>query len=165
MLSLSRFKDSFGLPNGEFSKSLKNGRYAEDPTHSDKYDRMKDPLDFLEKAPDTGKPKSPQGQNGTVTGSARVVIDVNGKETPAPYHCAEAGALDVPFPPVPVPAAAGSHLPWATDAATLRASCSKDLHCFQEFVKTNTEHLPLRHAFMMAYRPSIPFLSPMTVVG
>lgn len=83
MLKLGRFSDLYGKPDDEFARGMSDRGYAEDPRYPEKLMSMPDPLDYLGKAPDTGAKKQNEGPNGTVSGSVRVTVDVNGKESTA----------------------------------------------------------------------------------
>lgn len=83
MLNLRNFSDLYGKTDEEFARGLSDRGYAQDPRYTEKMLNMPDPADYLGKAPDTGAKKQNEGPNGTVSGSVRVTVDVNGKESTA----------------------------------------------------------------------------------
>lgn len=81
MLSLRRFSELYGQSDEALAYGLKDRGYAQDPQYPGKFLNMPDPADYLGKTPETGSKPQDRNQNATVSGSVRVVIDSNGKET------------------------------------------------------------------------------------
>lgn len=106
MLSLRRFSELYGQSDEVLAYGLKDRGYAQDPQYPGKFLNMPDPADYLGKTPETGSKPQDKNQNATVSGSVRVVIDSNGKETavnaPLKGRWSNGGR--------PVPAGATGHL-------------------------------------------------------